>query len=312
MLKRIEVNQVRTGMFVEAIEGAWQDAFLQKRRFFLRREADTQKIRRSGAEQVVINTAKGIDVNGSAHSDANDPAKAAADSRAARKTIEQSTQVLERVFDQIQSGGTVGVDDVAPVISGISDSIDRNPTVFLSVTRLKSKDQVTFQHSLSVSALMIHFARYLDYDEATVRLLGMAGILHDVGKLDIPAEILNKEGRLEANEIEMIRAHPALGHSILSLQEGMPEIVLDVCLNHHERMDGRGYPNMLPASAISRYSRIATICDVYDAITSIRPYKKPWTPAEALKWMLQSDGHFDRKLLKKFALCLIASSRGAA
>jgi len=302
MLKRIEASQLRAGMFVEAIEGAWQDPLLSKRRFMLRREADAQKLRKSGIEGVVINTTKGLDIGGLPGGDI------VIDIKAARETIQRSMQVLEGVFDRLQNGDTITVDQVEPVISSVSKSMDQNPSVFLSVTRLKSKDEVTYLHSISVSALMILFGRHLGFDEALVQMLGTAGLLHDVGKLEIPLEVLNKEGRLSEDEINMIRDHPVKGHAILSRQEGMSEIVLDVCLNHHERIDGKGYPHRLSGSQVSLHARVAAICDVYDALTSVRPYRAPWSAGKALKWMLSSEGHFDRRLLKKFALCLSVSS----
>ena len=311
MLKRIEASQVRAGMFVEAVEGSWQDNFMQRRRFFLRGEEEARMLRGAAAEFVVINTAKGADVGGAAPVKSGVSTKrreAAADAKAARESIEQSTQFLSQLFDQVQAGEAVSADDVAPVVTEISKSVDRNPAVFISVTRLKSKDSTTFLHSISVSALMIHFARYLQLDEVVVKQLGIAGLLHDVGKLDIPAAILAKEGPLTEVEMRLIRAHPLTGHAILARQEKVPEIVLDVCLNHHERIDGKGYPNRLSGKQISLYARLAAICDVYDAITSVRPYKKAWPPSEALKWMLQNEGQFDRRLLKKFVLCLAVSS----
>lgn len=298
MLKRIEARQVRTGMFVEAIEGVWQDPLLSKRRFLLRREMDALTLRKSGIPGVVINTSRGLDIDGLPAGNIE------IDTKAAHETIQKSVQVLEIVFGRLQHGDGISVDQVAPVISSVSKSIDQNPTVFLSVTRLKSRDEVTFLHSISVSALMILFSRHLGLDETTVQMLGTAGLLHDVGKLEIPLEVLNKEGRLDEDEIKMIRDHPEKGHAILSRQEGMPEIVLDVCLNHHERIDGKGYPRKLSETQVSFHARLAAICDVYDAVTSVRPYRAPWSASQALKWMLGNEGHFDRRLLKKFALCL--------
>ncbi|MBB3913967.1 HD-GYP domain-containing protein [Rhizobium fabae] len=302
MLKRIDASQVRIGMFVEVIEGLWQDPLLSKRRFPLRREIDAARIRKCGTATVVINTTRGFDTNGLPGRDIE------IDVKAARETIQKSVEVLEEVFGRLQVGDGITVDQVAPVISSVSKSLDQNPSVFMSVTRLKSKDEVTFLHSISVSALMILFSRHLALDEHTVQMLGTAGLLHDVGKIDIPLEVLNKEGRLDEDEMNLIRRHPEKGHVILSRQEDMPEIVLDVCLNHHERIDGKGYPHGLSGSQVSLHARIATICDVYDAITSVRPYKAPWSASDALKWMLGVEGHFDRRLLKKFALCLSIAS----
>jgi putative nucleotidyltransferase with HDIG domain len=298
MLKRIQAAQVRTGMFVEAIEGTWQDPLLSKRRFFLRREADAQKLRSCGIEGLVINTTRGVDIAGASARDLE------ADAKVTRETIRMSTQLLEAVFDRIQGGEAISIEQVAPIIWSVSKTLDQNPAIFLSVTRLKSKDEATFLHSLSVSALMILFARHLALDENTVQMLGTAGLLHDVGKLEIPLEVLNKEGGLDDNEIMLMRGHPAVGHAMLSRQEDMSEIVLDVCLNHHERVDGKGYPRRLAGADVSLHARIATICDVYDAVTSVRPYKPRWSAADALKWMLRTDGHFDRQLVKKFAICL--------
>ncbi|WP_049736136.1 HD-GYP domain-containing protein [Rhizobium ecuadorense] len=302
MLKRIDASQVRIGMFVEAVEGLWQDPLLSKRRFSLRREADAAKIRKCGTVSVVINTSKGLDTGGLPGRDIE------IDIQVARETVQKSVQVLEEAFERLRNGDAISVAHVAPVISSVSKSMEDNPSVFLNVTRLKSKDEVTFLHSISVSALMILFSRHLALDEPTVQMLGTAGLLHDVGKLEIPLEVLNKAGPLEKDEISLIRGHPEKGHAFLSRQEGMSEIVLDVCLNHHERIDGKGYPRRLSGRELSLHARIATICDVYDAITSVRSYKAAWSATDALKWMFGNEGHFDRRLLKKFALCLSVAS----
>ncbi|MFC5757024.1 MULTISPECIES: HD-GYP domain-containing protein [unclassified Rhizobium] len=301
MLKRIEARQVRTGMFIEMIEGIWNDPFLSRRRFLLRHESDTLKLNECADAGVVINTTKGLDVSDASR-------RIEIDVKAARETIQKSVQVLENVFGRLREGDASTIDQVEPVISSVSKSMDDHPAVFMSVTRLKSKDEVTFLHSLSVSALMILFSRHLGLNEELVQTLGTAGLLHDVGKLEIPLEVLNKEGRLSEEEMQLIRDHPEKGHAILSRQEGMSQIVLDVCLNHHERIDGKGYPRKLSHGQISLHARLAAICDVYDAITSVRPYKAPWSAKEALTWMLANEGHFDRRLVKKFALCLSVAS----
>jgi len=308
MLKRIETHQVRAGMFIEAIEGAWHDQAWQKHRFLLRGDDTVQKLKASNAGAVVINTAKGFDVNGSAGDRAvsveSGGDRVKVDAAAALQTVQQSATLLGNVFENASVGGAVSIDEAAGIVSEISKSIDHNPSVFVSVTRLKSKDETTFVHSISVSALLIHFGHYLGLDEPTVQLLGMGGLLHDIGKLEVPSEILNKKGSLEPHEMKLMQRHADLGHQILSRQAGMPAVALDICRHHHERIDGKGYPARLSGAGFSVYARMAAICDVYDAITSVRPYKKPWSAGEALAWMLKREGQFDRRLLKKFALCL--------
>jgi putative nucleotidyltransferase with HDIG domain len=312
MLKRIDTRQVRTGMFIEAVEAAWHEHSSKKRRFLVSSAIALEELRGSNATTVVINTSKGIDVGPTSPLDSvNEAAKLRKlDAAAARQTVRQSSILLGNVFANVCVGETVSLEDSASIVTEISKSLDQHPAVFISVTRLKSKDETTFVHSIAVSALMIHFGRYLGLDKPTVELLGIAGLLHDIGKIEIPRGILNKKGALDAAEMQTMRDHPALGHKILSRQADMPEMVLDVCLHHHQWIDGRGYPDKLAHTRLSFFSRLAAICDVYDAVTSNRPYKKPWSAGEALAWMLTRDGQFDRKLLKKFALCLAVASPG--
>jgi len=309
MLKRIETHQVRAGMFVEAIEGVLHDKAWQRHRFLLTGDAIVQRLKASSAGTVVINTAKGSDVTAGASASCSAVAippaeRLKADAAAALRTVQQASQLLGGLFGAAHVGAAVSIDEAAGIVDEISKSIDRNPSVLVSVTRLRSKDETTFVHSISVSALLIHFGRYLGLDEATVQLLGMGGLLHDIGKLEVPSAILNKNGSLDPHELKLMRCHPDMGHQILSRQEAMPAMVLDICRHHHERIDGKGYPARLSGASFSLYARMAAICDVYDAITSVRPYRKPWSAGEALAWMLKRDGQFDRRLLKKFALCL--------
>ncbi len=309
MLRRIGLDQLRVGMFVEDMEGGWASNPLQRRRFLLD-ALGMKQLKSSDVGAVVINTAKGADVQSTSSVpgrcfDREEGSLRQADATA--QTVRQSVVRLHGLFSSAAGGGTVSVDETTAIASAISQSIDDNPALFISVTRLKNKDEATFVHSVAVSALMIHFGRYLRLDEGTVELLGVAGLLHDIGKIEVPRAILSKAGRLNDAETRVMRDHPALGYDILIRQEDMHEMVTDICRHHHERIDGRGYPDKLSGRSLSTFARLAAICDVYDAITSIRPYRKPWSSAEALQWMTKRDGHFDPQLLRKFILCLAVS-----
>ncbi|MBO9171735.1 HD-GYP domain-containing protein [Rhizobium sp. L245/93] len=229
------------------------------------------------------------------------PKRSLAKSRttAGKATIMQTTELLRGVFDKAQISG-IAFEAVAPIVDILVKSITDDPNLLISMTRLKSKDDMTFLHSIAVSSLMIRLARYLKYDENTVHLLGIAGLLHDIGKIEIPLGILVKAGALDDSELKLMQQHPAIGHELLQRNGSMPDVVLDVCLHHHERLDGSGYPKGLMEDQISRHARIAAICDVYDALTSARPYRKPWSQGKAGAWMLDKVGVFDRKLLFKF------------
>jgi HD-GYP domain-containing protein (c-di-GMP phosphodiesterase class II) len=147
---------------------------------------------------------------------------------------------------------------------------------------------------------MISLAREIGAPADVVRDYGMAGLLHDIGKIAVSDEILSKAEALTAAEMQEMRRHPEIGHQMLVESEGVPTAVLDVCLHHHERPDGTGYPFGLKGDAISRAVRIASICDVYDAMTSSRPYKSGMTPLAAITALDAAEGQFDRDLLFRF------------
>ncbi len=311
MLKRIGKDQLRVGMFIEAIEGSWLNAPLSGRRYTLECEEEAARLKSSNLYGVFINTSKGLDVTPAVveqhEIDALRQAAKTPYGSSGRKVriltadkIKQTSGLLKSIFDDVSAGAAVTVETVSPVIEEITQSLDVDPFVLINMTRMKTKDEATFLHSLAVSALMIRLARHLKIDKFLVPVLGMSGLLHDIGKIGTPIEILTKSGALTDAEMEVIRRHPELGHRMLSRGKGMPEIVLDVCLHHHERPDGKGYPIGLRNGEISLYSRMAAICDVYDALTSARPYKKPWTASEAVSWMLDTQGAFDRGLLREF------------
>jgi putative nucleotidyltransferase with HDIG domain len=155
-------------------------------------------------------------------------------------------------------------------------------------------------HSVSVCALMVSLGRSLGLDDETVRDAGMAGLLHDLGKAVMPQDIINKPGKLTDQEFAIIKSHPVRGYEML-IDSGVDnQRVLDVARHHHERIDGKGYPDALVADKISLIARMSAVCDVYDAITSDRPYKSGWDPAESVSKMANWEGHFDPKVLQVF------------
>lgn len=165
--------------------------------------------------------------------------------------------------------------------------------------------QSPYMHSVAVCALMIALARQLKMPDAQVRELGMAGLMHDIGKMLVPQDILNKPGNLTQDEFAAIKDHPEAGHRLLLAGNGVSEVVLDVCLHHHEKMNGTGYPLGLAGDVISVAARMGAICDVYDAITSDRPYKSGWCPAASLSKMMEwCNGHFDPDILGAFIKCM--------
>jgi putative nucleotidyltransferase with HDIG domain len=166
---------------------------------------------------------------------------------------------------------------------------------------LKTADDYTYMHSVAVCAMMVALARQLGLDDARTRSAGMAGLLHDLGKAVMPQEVLNKPGKLSEAEFAVIKSHPEEGYRMLLKSDSIDAIALDVCLHHHEKIDGSGYPKGLKGDDISLLAKMGAVCDVYDAITSNRPYKAGWDPAESLRKMAEwSKGHFDPLVFQAF------------
>lgn len=282
-------------------------------RFLLDRPADVAQLRASEIAAVVIDLSRGIGLDRAesagappppppdpAWSQDRPPAVLKAEREQARKAIEHARDAARDIYDRAGNGLPIDAGAVAPIVAEIADCVARNPAMFLDMARLKSRDEYTYLHSVSVCGLMVNLAREIGLDDESARAMGLAGLLHDVGKTSVPAEVLNKPGRLDDAEFALIKRHPEQGHALLLGGEGINQEALDVALMHHEKLDGSGYPFGLKGEAISLAARMGAICDVYDALTSDRVYKDRWTPLKAVTEMHGWAGHFDPRLLFAF------------
>jgi len=321
MLKRVPVSQLRIGMYIHELCGSWLDHSFWRQRFLIQQDSHLSRLRDSKLEWVWIDTDRGLDVEDQAQpmaravgrrdggraqdADAAGPADEVHQAyERARGVRDASGDVVAQMFSDAQLGRRLDVQQAERLAQDVAGSIDEHPDALLSLARIKRADQYTYMHSVAVAALMASLARELGHSEEQVRLAGMAGLLHDIGKVGIPEKILNKPGRLTDEEFAIVRRHPVEGAAMLREEPGIPPEVLDVCLHHHERIDGRGYPDGLAGEQISLLARMGAICDVYDAITSNRPYKKGWDPAFSLGKMAEWTGQFDEDILAAFVRAL--------
>ncbi|HOA95760.1 MAG TPA: HD-GYP domain-containing protein, partial [Quisquiliibacterium sp.] len=218
----------------------------------------------------------------------------------AAKLIRHGKRMVMSLYGEARLGQAIDAVDCMPLVDEITASVNRNPGALISLARLKTHDEYTYMHSVAVCALMVAFARQIGLPPDEVRLAGLAGLMHDMGKALMPLEVLNKPGALAPAEFEIMKSHPQRGHALLRGGRDTPGMVLDVCLHHHEKVDGTGYPFGLTQDRLSVHARMGAICDVYDAVTSNRPYKGAWTPNESVRRMAQWAGHFDAQLLRAF------------
>ncbi len=324
MLRKILVSQLRCGMYVHALEGSWFDHPFWRSKFLLSDPADLQALRSSGIQAVWIDLDKGVDVEAATPPAAeaqplaapSDPALLQPDVESVAPTqpcsvqdeLQRASRLLKRSKEQVTSlftearlGKAVDPQQCLPLVEQISASLARNGSALLGLARLKTKDEYTYMHSVAVCALMVALARQLGLPEDQVQEAGMAGLLHDIGKMAMPLDVLNKPGKLSEDEYAIMRSHPERGHAmLLAALTSVSDAVLDVCLHHHEKVDGTGYPHRLAGEEISLLARMGAICDVYDAITSNRPYKTAWDASGSLARTAQWQGHFDTQLLHAF------------
>lgn len=305
-------------MYVSGFEGSWFRHPFWRAGFLIEDEVTLEKIRSSDVRAVIIDTNCGISVPSDEPKTATTEASpehdpcivempitrpgrtADAEVERARSILRQGKALVTGLFSDARLGKLTVTQDVLALVSDISRSVERNHVTLINMARLKSRDEYTYLHSVAVCALMINFARHLQMPEAQVHEMGVAGLLHDVGKMAMPPEILNKAGRLTSQEFAEIQRHPLAGRELLATCDNVPPAALDVALHHHERVDGAGYPFGLMGPDLSIAARMGAICDIYDALTSDRCYKDAWTPAEAITRMASWQGHCDPDLLFTF------------
>jgi HD-GYP domain-containing protein (c-di-GMP phosphodiesterase class II) len=329
MLKKIPISQLKLGMHLHAFDGAWIDHPFWRTRFVITDPVDIQKARASGLAECWIATDLGLDVDGEltlaeapvpeaapesepepapapamippgTPAKSNAPTSQAEELHEAAAICKRSRKAVVSMFGDARMGRAIDAEQCLPLVADITDSVFRNPGALVSLARLKTHDDYSYMHSVAVCALMVSLSRHQGHDEDQCRQAGLAGLLHDIGKALMPPEVLNKPGKLTDAEFDVMRSHPERGHEVLLEGHGVGPGPLEVCMHHHEKMDGTGYPHKLAGDRISLLARMGAVCDVYDAITSNRPYKAGWDPGESIARMASWKGHFDPAVFGAF------------
>lgn len=306
-------------MHIHELCGAWLDHPFWRASFKVADDRTLAKIRSAGIREVWIDTAKGIDVTGgvteaeavaeieqdiqaSTEAPPFVPRRAATEDElaVAAEICSRAVGEVGKLFEEARMGKAIEPAVLMPVAAEIAASVERNSGVLSALLRLRRQDTYTYMHSVSVGALMVGLGRQLGLPSDQLPEMGLAGLLHDIGKVSIDLELLNKRGRLSEHEFDKLRQHAPYGHRLL-VRGNASEIALIVARHHHERADGSGYPDRLSGDGISLYARMAAVCDVYDATTSNRPYKDAWEPAYALRKMAEwSHSQYDMRIFHAF------------
>ncbi|MEN0039550.1 MAG: HD-GYP domain-containing protein [Cellvibrio sp.] len=321
MLKRIAVKDIQLGMYICEFCGSWMEHPFWKTKFLLTDEKDLHAIQTSGIKELWIDVSKGADISAGIQGKSEEEVERETEAlllgankiqgkekisledeiKTAARLCAKTKEAVIEMFRDARMGKAIQVEEARALVDDISNSVMRQPHALISLARLKTADDYTYMHSVAVCALMIALARQLNLDEDIIREAGFAGLLHDIGKVGIPLNVLNKPGKLTDAEFAIVKSHPEVGAKILIESYQVSPLVLDVCLHHHEKVDGTGYPRGLQGDTISLFAKMGAVCDVYDAITSNRPYKKGWSPADSIRKMAEwSKGHFDEAIFQAF------------
>jgi len=324
MIKRIPISSLKVGMYVSDLNSDWIPHSNFKKKGKIKQEIVIEKIKQLGIQEIYIDTFQGMDIkdaptlaevdkeneqklNTSGElASLNKPSVGLVDELGVAQKVHQEAVVLvDGILNDVKSGQALQLDAIESLAEDMLDSLFRNHNALACLGCIREKDSYLMEHSVNLSVLMSIFGKSMQLDRSLLQQTIAGALLHDIGKVMVPDEILHKPGRLSNNEFTVMKQHVSLGQQHLLNIEGISPLTVKIVSEHHERMDGSGYPAGLCGHEISPQGRMAAIVDVYDAITADRCYHKGMTPSMAIKRLLEwSDHHLDRSLVDHFIQCI--------
>lgn len=323
MRKKIDVRDLRIGMYVSELDRPWLGTPFLFQGFEVRTEEELQKLARL-CQHVYIDTDQGSlavarkpvvvpdlgilkkFVAGRRHQPLYpDQATLEEEIPRAREIYTEGRALIHGIMDDVRFGRALDTARAKTAVTAMTESIIRNPDALACFTQLKKKDEYTALHSLRVCILALTFGRHLDFTADQLNLLGIGALLHDIGKMKVPNEILNKPGRLTDEEFGLMKSHVPLGVAILEQTPGIPAAAIEVARGHHERYSGQGYVLGLKGEAIGLFGSLGGIVDCYDALTSDRAYHDGRSAYDVLTYMYNArHTDFHEELITQFIQCM--------
>ncbi|HMS83469.1 MAG TPA: HD-GYP domain-containing protein [Nitrospira sp.] len=322
MKKQIRIDELTLGMVIETLDRSWLSTPFFCHKMTITTTKQIAQLKACGVQTLVVRMeAQEVCEEAptpSIHTDepiqstneATDPVPAPAPTQvpfeeelpAAKQVYQAAKTIVQNAMQDVRLGRAINVDAVKDVITEMTESVFRNPDALPSLSRLKQFDEYTFYHSVNTALLAMSLGRSLGFDHSMIHLAGVGTLLHDIGKMKVPLELLNKPGRFEPHEMEIIKQHVLRGVEVLSHQTGLGDTYIQPALEHHERVNGAGYPHNRAHQDISQVGLITAVVDIYDAMTSDRCYHKGKPAHEVLQllYRLSLEGHLDPTLVQRF------------
>lgn len=321
MRRKVQVEQLVIGMYVAELDKPWEQSSFLFQGFEIESEDDLAKLR-AECRFVVIDEAE-VSRGPAIRATPRPPttptgpvttitSRSASELAGFKHEIREVLQAqtvarasITRVMEDVRMGKSLDTEKTKSAVTQMVSVISVNPNSMLWLSNLREKHERTAGHCLNVAILSIAFGKHIGLSDAELNLLGQGAMLHDIGKMRIPPAILDKPGTLTEDERQLVRKHPVDGEAVLKLTKQLPEEVLAAVRRHHERLDGRGYPDGFSGDAIPVNARIVGIVDTYDSLTSDSPYRPASTPADALRVLrTESGAAYGKDLIQEFIRCL--------
>ncbi len=331
-IKRISVDQLQVGMYVAELSSEWISDNNVRKHGLVKRESAIEQVRRFGIAYVYIDADKGIDcsagvlleevnehfedqlgaIEKNATSGTESPTGNVVEAVPLEEEFEKAKEIhvdalslVSQVMNDVKMGGVIDLQPVEDMADSISESIRRNQNALSCFTRMRDKDAYLMEHSFSVAVLMGVLARSIGVNGDDLHQMVTGALLHDIGKIQFDQNILNKPGSLTPEEWNEMKRHVEYGEMVMEQTKDVPLMIKQMCQQHHERLDGTGYPRGLSNEGITLHGRMTAVVDVYDAITADRCYHKGMTPSDAMKKLVEWSGdHLDKEIVYQFIACM--------
>lgn len=339
MKRKLDVQQLKIGMYVRELDRPWRDTPFLFQGFEILTEKEIQELQRycqyvyvdipesyintrltKGTEKILSHVITGqalrhkkiehellikVESQPLLQSAYHDQTSLEEEIEAVQKTHRETRMLIQTVMEDVRLGKNINTVAAKKLVTEMADSVIRNPDALTCFSQLKKKDEYTALHSLRVCILALAFGRHLGLEREELNLLGIGALLHDVGKMKIPNEIINKPSALNDYEYALMKSHVPRGVEILENTDGISPVSINVARCHHERYDGHGYVNSLKGDTIGLFGMIGGIVDCYDAISSDRAYHTGMSAHAALKKMYEwRNQHFHPGLVEQFIQCM--------
>jgi len=297
MLNFVSAGHLRPGMVlardIYGIDPATSKVVLLK---------EGQKLSKAIIEKMINMDLSGVYITGDGNFDRECQVVDNSTKKEVLDSIKEIYDLSNKATEALYAGSISHANDV---VGKLVDTIVENPNMYIDINSFRLYDDCTYNHSLGVTVISIAIGKTIGLSRDALSQLALCALLHDIGKMQVPIEIISKPGKLTNEEFFEIKKHPKMGQDILKEKGLVPKVVIDGIVTHHEKVDGTGYPYGLKGKKIPLFGRIVACADVYDALTSTRPYRTPATPTEAIEYIMGGVGHqFDQDIVKAFLKCI--------